>query len=68
MFGSMIATPIFGVDAGENLEVAVAELLTTTEYPQIARRIQFPTAAALFLVAPDNLESGTLASGSPSSS
>jgi hypothetical protein len=29
--------------------MAVAELLATTEYPQIARWIQFPTGAALFL-------------------
>ena len=46
MFGRMTATPLVRLDAGKTLEVAVAELLATTEYPQIARWIQFPTAVA----------------------
>jgi hypothetical protein len=44
MFGRVTATPLVRHDAGNNLEVAVAELLATTEYPQIARWIQSPTA------------------------
>lgn len=50
--------PIVRLDAGKNLEVAVAELLATTEYPQIARWIQFPTAVALFVLVPNDPESG----------
>ncbi len=57
MFGRMTATPIVRLDAGKNLEVAVAELLAATEYPQIASWIQFPTALALFLVVPKDSES-----------
>ena len=37
MFGRMTATPLVRLDAGNNLDVAVAELLATTDYPQIAR-------------------------------
>jgi hypothetical protein len=46
MFGRMTTTPLVRLDAGKNLDVAVAELLAATEYPQIARWIQFPTAVA----------------------
>lgn len=60
MFGRMTAIPIVRLDAGKGLEVAVAELLGTTEYPQIARWIQFPTAVVLFLVAPKDPESGAI--------
>lgn len=60
MFGRMTATPLVRLDAGKTLEVAVAELLATTEYPQIARWIQFPTAVALFLLVPKDPESGAI--------
>jgi hypothetical protein len=56
----MTATPLVRLDAGKDLEVAVAELLATTEYPQIARWIQFPTAVALFLLVPNDPESGAI--------
>src|SRR5438093_4773395 len=49
MFGRMTATPLIRLDAGQSLEVAVAELLVATDYPQVARWIQFPTAAVLLL-------------------
>jgi hypothetical protein len=39
MFGRMTATPLIRLDAGKSLDVAVAELLAATEYPQIARWI-----------------------------
>ncbi len=52
MFGHMNATVLVRLDAGQDLEVAVAQLLATTEYPQIARWIQFPTVVALFLLVP----------------
>jgi hypothetical protein len=60
MFGRMTATPVLRLDAGHNLEVAVAELLASTEYPQIARRIQSPTAVALFLLVPNDPDSGAI--------
>src|SRR6266566_9213342 len=49
MFGRMTATPLIRLDAGQSLEVAVAELLVATDYAQMARWIQFPTAAVLLL-------------------
>ncbi len=60
MFGRMTVTPLVRLDAGKDLELAVAELLATTEYPQIARWIQFPTAVALFLLVPNDPESGAI--------
>jgi hypothetical protein len=41
MFGRVTAIPLARLDAGKDLEVAVAELLATTDYPQIARWIHF---------------------------
>ena len=60
MFGNVTAKPLCRLDAGKDLEVAVAELLATTEYPQIARWIQFPTGVALFLLVPGDAESGAI--------
>jgi hypothetical protein len=60
MFGRMTATPLVRLDTGKNLGVAGAELLATTEYPQIVRWIQFPTAPGLSLVIPRDPESGAL--------
>ncbi len=60
MFGRVTATPLVRLDAGKDLEVAVAELLATTEHPQIARWIQFPTAVVLFLLVPNDPESGAI--------
>ena len=42
MFGRMSAMLIVRLDTGKELEVAVAELLAATDYPEIARWIQFP--------------------------
>ena len=60
MFGRMTAITFCCLDAGKDLEVAVAELLATTDYPQIARWIQFPTATMLFLLVPNDPESGAI--------
>ncbi len=60
MVGHVRATLLARLDAGEDLEVAVAELLATTDYPQVARWIQFPTATMLFLLVPNDPESGAI--------
>ena len=60
MFGCMKARPFVLLDSGKDLQMAVAELLATTDYPQIARWIQFPTGAALFLMVPNDPESGAI--------
>lgn len=54
------ATPFVRLDAGKDIEAAVAELLVTTEHPQIARWVQFPTSVVLFLLVPNDPESGAI--------
>jgi hypothetical protein len=48
------------LEAGHNLEGAVGELLATTEYPQVARWIQFPAAVALFPLVPSDPEAAAI--------
>ena len=48
------------VDAGKELEIAVAALLTATDYPEISRWIQFPRGLMLFLLVPGDAASGTV--------
>jgi hypothetical protein len=60
MFGRMSAMPIARLDAGNELELAVAELLAATDYPEIARWIQFPRGLMLFLVVPGDAGSGAV--------
>jgi len=58
MFGRMTATILTRLDAGKDLEVAVAELLAVADYPKISRWIQFPTGVMLFLLVPGDPQSG----------
>ena len=63
MFGKMNAVPIIDLahppdDVGASLEAAVAKLLEVTEYPAIAKWVQFPKALLLFLVVPGDPDSG----------
>jgi hypothetical protein len=60
MFGRMSAMPFVRLDAGKELEVAVAELLAATDHPEIARWIQFPRGLMLFLLVPGDSESGAV--------
>jgi hypothetical protein len=60
MFGRMTAKPFARLDAGKELDVAVAELLAATDYPEIARWIQFPRGLMLFLVILGDAGSGAL--------
>jgi hypothetical protein len=60
MFGRMSAMPLVRLDAGKELEVAVAELLAATDYPEIGRWIQFPRGLMLFLLVPGDAESGAV--------
>jgi len=52
--------PFVRLDAGKELEVAVAELLAATDHPEIARWIQFPRGLMLFLLVPGDSESGAV--------
>ncbi len=63
MFGKMNVVPIINLgDAGHenrgSLDKAVERLLALTEYPAIAKWVQFPKALFLFLVVPEDSESG----------
>ncbi len=60
MFGRMDVRPILQLDAGKELEVAVAELLAVADYPEIARWVQFPRGLMLFLMVPGDSESGAV--------
>jgi hypothetical protein len=52
--------PLVRLDAGKELEVAVAELLAATDHPELARWIQFPRGLMLFLLVPGDAESGAV--------
>jgi len=60
MFGRMSAMPFVRLDAGKELEIAVAELLAVTDYPEIGRWIQFPRGLMLFLLVPGDNGSGAV--------
>ena len=60
MFGRLTAMPFVRLDAGKELEAAVAELLAATDYPDIARWIQFPRGLMLFLMVPGDTGSGAV--------
>ena len=73
MFGRMSAMSLVRLDAGTELEVAVAELLAVGDYPEIARWIQFPRGLMLFLLVLETMglvhftfTTGVMASGTGS--
>ena len=63
MFGQMTVEPLLRLHDGQgkpapDLESAVARLLETTEQPKVVRWVQFPAAVLVFLVVPNDPESG----------
>jgi hypothetical protein len=60
MFGKMSLTEIVKMERREPLESAVAKLMETTDGGQIARWMQFPNALLLFVLVPDDAESGAV--------
>jgi hypothetical protein len=62
MFGKMNVVPIINLgvahEKGGSLDKAVERLLALAEYPAIAKWVQFPKALFLFLVVPEDSESG----------
>ena len=62
MFGKMNVVPIINLgvahEKGGSLDKAVERLLALAEYPAIAKWVQFPKALLLFLVVPEDSESG----------
>lgn len=63
MFGKMSVVPIVDLrdtpdDVGGSLQGAVEKLLAATEHPVIQKWVQFPRALLVFLVVPEDAESG----------
>jgi hypothetical protein len=58
MFGKMNYTEVLGLPKEEPAESAVAKLLAITDGAEIARWVQFRAGLLVFLVVPDDPESG----------
>lgn len=63
MFGKMNVVPVVDLrntpdEVGRCSDGAVARLLDVTEHPTIAKWVQFPKALLVFLVVPEDPESG----------
>jgi hypothetical protein len=60
MFGRMMVEPIVQVEAGVNLETAIAALTKITENVEIVRSIELPASVLLFLLVPGDPDSGAV--------
>ena len=60
MFGRMMVEPVVQVDAGVNLQSAVAALIKVAENVEIVRWIELPASVLLFLLVPGDPESGAV--------
>lgn len=63
MFGKMNVVPIINCgdachESRESLDRAVERLLSLAEYPTIVKWVQFPKSLLLFLLVPEDSESG----------
>ena len=60
MFGRMMVSPVVQVDPGVELQTAVAALIKVTENVEIVRWIEFPATVLLFLLVPEDPDSGAV--------
>jgi len=60
MFGELKISKILSLSTMETLDHAAAKLLEFTEYPQVLRWLQLPTALVLFVAHADCHESGAV--------
>ena len=60
MFGRMIVTPILQVGRDADLETAITSLSRAAEQAEIGRWIEFPNSVLLFLLVPEDPESGAV--------
>jgi len=60
MFGRMMVSPVVQVDPGVELQTAVAALIKVTENVEIVRWIEFPAVVLLFLLVPEDPDSGAV--------
>ena len=60
MFGRMMVSPVVQVDPAVELQTAVAALIKVTENVEIVRWIEFPAVVLLFLLVPEDPDSGAV--------
>jgi hypothetical protein len=60
MFGRMMVSLVVQVDPGVELQTAVAALIKVTENVEIVRWIEFPAVVLLFLLVPEDPDSGAV--------
>ncbi len=60
MFGQMVVEPIVQVDAGVDLQTAIAALIKVAENVEIVRWIELPASVLLFLLVPGDPDSGAV--------
>ena len=60
MFGRMMATPIVTVGGDANLQTAISSLLRAAKQAEIVRWIEFLHSVLLFLLVPEDPESGAI--------
>ena len=60
MFGRMMVAPVVQVDPGVELQTAVAALIKVTENVELVHWIEFPVAVLLFLLVPEDPDSGAV--------
>lgn len=60
MFGRMMVEPVVQLDAGVDLQTAIAALLKLAENVDIVRWIELPASVVLFLLVPGDPDSGAV--------
>ena len=60
MFGQMMVEPVVQLDPGVALQTAIATLLKAAENVEIVRWIEFPASVLLFLLVPEDPDSGAV--------
>jgi hypothetical protein len=60
MFGRMMIEPLVQVDPGADLQSAMAALVKVTETVEIVRWIELPASVLLFLLVPEDPDSGAV--------
>ena len=60
MFGRMMVSPVVQVDPGVELQTAVAALIKVTENVEIVRWIELPSSVLLFVLVPEDPDSGAV--------
>ena len=60
VFGQMMIEPVVHIDRGADLQTAIAALTKLTENAEIVRWIELPASVLLFLLVPQDPDSGAV--------